>query len=82
MKVKYKYIGIPIPSLGRETKEVALEANATVNDLLILLERDINGQYKDIFKTANFLVNNSRASLDTPLSKGDMIWIFTVLGGG
>ena len=82
LKIRYKYIGIPIPSLNKEVREVELEVNSTLNDLLTLLEKDINGEHKSIFKTANFLVNNSRASRNTLLFEGDMVWIFTVLGGG
>ena len=80
MFVTLKYFGLPIGlesnSLEREIKEAS-----TVEELLDAIWGG-DEKIAELLKEASFVVNNTRADLQTVLKDKDELIILRVLGGG
>lgn len=79
MQINIKYFGLATPSLP-----LTLDASdgATVKDLLFEITAAVKDPQENLMKRAAFLVNGSRADLDTELKDRDSLLILHVLGGG
>ena len=77
MHVRVKFIGIPEAGIDRSGIAAEIPDYSTVEGMLI----SVMGDAKP-YKTMNFIVNKSRATMDTVLKENDEVMVLRVLAGG
>ena len=77
MHVRVKFIGIPEAGIDRGGVAAEIPEGSTVEGMLI----SVMGDSKP-YKTMNFIVNKSMASLETVLKENDEVMVLRVLAGG
>ena len=77
MLVRVKFIGIPESGIDRSGVAAEIPEGSTVEGMLI----SVMGDAKP-YRTMNFIVNKSRASMETILKENDEVMVLRVLAGG
>jgi len=77
MVVRLKYYGPPTAGVDRTDLQVEIPADSTVEGLL-----QAAWGKTSLLESASFLVNNSRATLQTALNENDEVVALRLLRGG
>jgi hypothetical protein len=79
LNIKLKYLGLYTTNLP---SNIEITNNATIKELLIAISNKVDNQTFEMIKSAVFLVNSSKAYMNTVLHEGDNLLILYTLGGG
>jgi len=77
MRVRVKFFGIPAAGVDRNDFIAEIPAGSTVEGMLRTVWDET-----ELYKTASFMVNKTRATLKTVLNENDEVMILRVLSGG